>query len=356
GISRHAFHPERVVNSRGAGHYAVRFDVAVNAGLGGDHHIVSDGHMARYADLAGEDHVPAYFGASGKARLSAEESILSDLAAVSYLNEIVDFCAAVDARFSHGGPVDTGIGLNLDTIFDGHRPGLDYFVVRAIRLASEPEAIRPDNRAILQDHVVADANEFTYHCMRMGEEAVADPGPSVNHHVAFQHAVIPNLHSFLEDHVGTDGGSAAQFDLRGDDCRGMNARRRPVKRMEELEGLGKREVRIRRPQRGPAPQVLLRAGNDGRRACRLDFAQVLRIGKKSQFAGRGVVHSGNAGDLEFFRTFELAIKPCRNFTQFHGCLLFRVRAGEPPPGLSRQSTPKSARLAALRRLGNASND
>ena len=37
------------------------------------------------------------------------------------------------------------------------------------------------------------------------------------------------------------------------------------------------------------------------------------------------------------------------------CVIFGVRPGEQPPGLSRQSTPKPARLAAVRRPGNASD-
>ena len=37
------------------------------------------------------------------------------------------------------------------------------------------------------------------------------------------------------------------------------------------------------------------------------------------------------------------------------CVIFRARPGEQPRGMSRQSTPKPARLAAVRRLGNASH-
>ena len=35
------------------------------------------------------------------------------------------------------------------------------------------------------------------------------------------------------------------------------------------------------------------------------------------------------------------------------CVIFRAPPGEQPPGLSRQSTPEPARLAAVCRLGNA---
>jgi len=170
-----------------------------------------------------------------------------------------------------------------------------------------------------------------------------NPRPAVNHDMAFQHAVIPDLHSFFQHHVRADGRIPAQLDVRGDDCGGMNAPGRTIRRMEKLERLGKGEVGICRTQRGAPREVPVGAGNDGRRACGLDFAQVFGIGKKSQIVGCSLVHSSNAADFQVFRTFELAFKPRRHFTQFHGCLLLNVRVpGEPPPGLCRQSTPKSA--------------
>ena len=149
-----------------------------------------------------------------------------------------------------------------------------------------------------------------------------DFGPAINHHVALQHAIIADLDTVFDHHVRPDRRIPPKLDVRRDDGGGVNSRGRPVGSMEKLQGLGKREVGIRRAQRRPAPQILTRIGNDGGRAGGRELAKVPGISKESQLSGSGFVHARHPRDFEFFRTLQPALKPDCNLTKFHLFLLF----------------------------------
>src|SRR5690348_7193127 len=158
-----------------------------NSALRGEHSAVADVEMSRGGGLSGHDATVADDGRAGEADLSAEQRVFADLASVSHLNEIVDFCAAADARFADGGAVNRAIGLNLDVVFDDGDAGLLHFVPAAVRFAREAEAVAADYHSVLENDAVADAAIFADDGMAVREEVVADAGAAIDADKTVQH-------------------------------------------------------------------------------------------------------------------------------------------------------------------------
>jgi hypothetical protein len=158
-------------------------NVVRDAALGYGYGAVSDFYVAADAYLAGQDHVVAYVGGARQAYLGAEQRVLSDGAAVAYMDEVVDFCAASDAGFAYAGSVDAGIGLDFGFALDGYVSGLEDFVPVVRVVLGEAEAVGAYDRAVLQDDVVSETAEFADYGMRVGEEIVAYGGSAINDYV-----------------------------------------------------------------------------------------------------------------------------------------------------------------------------
>ena len=75
---------------------------------------------------------------------------------MSYLNQIVDLCAAADTRLADTGAINAGICLHFDVTLQNRRSGLHDFVPRSEVMFCEAEAIGADNNAVMQHDVVAD--------------------------------------------------------------------------------------------------------------------------------------------------------------------------------------------------------
>ena len=126
-----------------------------DGGLGGKNDAVADGAVAGNANLAGEDDVVADDRRAGEAGLCAEERVLADAGTVANLDEIIDFCAVAYLGCAHGGAVDGGVGLHIDTAADADGAGLGDFLPLALCVFGEAEAVGADNDAVLERHKVA---------------------------------------------------------------------------------------------------------------------------------------------------------------------------------------------------------
>lgn len=120
-----------------------------NAALRGGHGAIADGAVPGNADLSGKDDMIANSGGSGEANLCAEERISTHRRTMTYLNEIIDLCPGLDARLSNGSPVDAGISLDFNVVFEDSRAGLKNLVPGSIGLFGKAEAICSYNDAIL---------------------------------------------------------------------------------------------------------------------------------------------------------------------------------------------------------------
>ena len=148
-----------------------------DAGLGGGDGSVADLTVASHAYLAGEDDILPNMGRACEADLGTEQSVLADRRAVTNLNQVVDFDAASDSRFAHAGPVDTGIGLDLNTVANDYRTGLRDFFPAAIVGFGEAEAIPTDDNAVLQQNMVAETAALADNSVGMSEKVITNHSP-----------------------------------------------------------------------------------------------------------------------------------------------------------------------------------
>src|SRR5579875_3295670 len=140
-----------------------------NSRLRADHYVVADGKMPRHPSLAGKNDVTAELGTSRQPHLSAEESVFTYVTAVSYLHEVIHLGPAAQARDPDASPIDAGVGLDFDVVLDHHRSWLNNLAVGAVGLTGEAKSIAAYDRAVLQNHVIADLHVFAYHRVRVGE-------------------------------------------------------------------------------------------------------------------------------------------------------------------------------------------
>src|SRR5208282_5691610 len=157
---------------------------------------------------------------------------------------VVNLHAAAQACLTHGGTIYATVGLDFHAVFDDDDAGLHDLVKRPIRARHEAEAIAADHYSVLKDHVVADADVLSHHGVGVSEQTIADFHPRVNHHEAFEHAIVTQLGAGFDDHIGADGRIAPQLRVWGDYGGGMNSCGRPLGWVENLERLGKRHIGI----------------------------------------------------------------------------------------------------------------
>src|SRR5258708_6600846 len=113
--------------------------------------------MASGAYLSSKNAAFANNGRTGESDLAAKHGVRADFAGVANQDQVVDFCAAADAGFADGCAVDGGVGLNFHVVFQDGRAGLRNFVPRAVFLFGEAEAVRSDDRSVLEQDAIADA-------------------------------------------------------------------------------------------------------------------------------------------------------------------------------------------------------
>ena len=206
--------------------------------------------MTGYADLAGQNDVFADGGGSGEADLGAKQRIGAYGRAVADLDEVVDLGAEVDAGLADGGAVDAGVGLDLDVVFDDCSAGLQDLVPGAVRLAGEAEAVGPDDSAVLQDDVVAEATVLAYDGVGVGEEVIAGAGVGVEDDVGEDGGVVADGDVVSDDGIGSDVGVGPDVGGGGDGGGGVDARWVGWGLVEELDGEGEGEVGVFDAERG----------------------------------------------------------------------------------------------------------
>jgi hypothetical protein len=162
----------------GSGGYVVG-DAALGYGYGA----VADFYVAADTYLSGQDYVVAYVGGAGQAYLGAEQRVVSDGAAVAYVDEVVDFCAASYAGLAYAGSVYAGVGLDLGVALDCDVAGLDDFVPAGGFVFRESETVAAYYGSILEQDVVPYVAEFSNYRVGVGEEIVAYGGSSIDDYV-----------------------------------------------------------------------------------------------------------------------------------------------------------------------------
>ena len=88
--------------------------------------------MVAYAGPASQNNITAYFGTSGNCRLRNYNTVRANSDIMRYLNEIINLSAATYASLAKFGPVDAGVGTNIDFIFDDNDAYVSDFSVFTI--------------------------------------------------------------------------------------------------------------------------------------------------------------------------------------------------------------------------------
>src|SRR5262249_1565365 len=94
---------------------------------------------------------------------------------VADLHEVVDLGPAADDGLAEGGPVDRGVGADLDVVLDADDPDLRDLAVAAA-VPDVPEAVRTDDRAGVEDAAVPDAAPVRSRRVRAGGGVLANGG------------------------------------------------------------------------------------------------------------------------------------------------------------------------------------
>src|SRR6202171_3892836 len=155
GVGGAALQPQAVIDGGSAADHGSGGYVVVDAALGYGYGSVADFYVAADAYLSGQDYVVAYVGSASQAYLGAEKRVVSDGAAVAYVDEVVNFCAAADAGLAYAGAVDAGAGLDLGVALSYYVAGLDDFVPAGGFVLGESEAVAAYYGAVLQQDVVS---------------------------------------------------------------------------------------------------------------------------------------------------------------------------------------------------------
>src|SRR5271155_255002 len=208
--------------------------------------------MASCADLAGKNAAIADVRGTGKADLAAEQRVFSYFAGVAALHEIVNFRAAADLRLADRGAVNGGVSLDFDVIADDGGARLTHFVPMAVRFAREAEAVAADDHPVLQQDAMAEAAILANAGVGVGEEIVADARAAINRDETVQDRVTTDLDVFVNETVGADVRADSDPGGACDDGRSVHARGVVRRGMEQLDGAGEIEIRVRRTKRGDA--------------------------------------------------------------------------------------------------------
>ena len=134
---------------------------------------------------------------AGQPGLRADQRVLADVRGVADLDQIVHLGSVADPRLAHRCPVDAGVGLHVHAVAQPHRPRLRNLLPVALLVLGESEAVRADDDAVFQRHVVAQNAVLPHHGVSMGKEMAA------------------RLDARIEHHVGQQRGMSAQLDAAG---------------------------------------------------------------------------------------------------------------------------------------------
>jgi hypothetical protein len=91
GVGGAALQPQAVIDGGSAADHGSGGNVVGDAALGYGYGSVADFYVAADTYLPGQDYVVAYVGRAGQAYLGAEQRVVSDGAAVAYMDQVVDF-------------------------------------------------------------------------------------------------------------------------------------------------------------------------------------------------------------------------------------------------------------------------
>src|SRR5208282_4684865 len=276
-----------VIDRRGAAHHRSRGYVVRNAALGYRDRPVANLHVPADAYLSCQDGIVTHVGRAREADLGAEQRIVSDGAAMSHMDQVVDLGPAPDTRLADARPVDAAVGLDLGVALDDDRARLDDLVpapsllVILVFVLSEAKTVAANDSSVLQQHVVSEPAELAHDGVRVGEEVLAYRHSAIDDNVGEQNGIVSDDRAFVDHYVGAEVRVPAQLHRGMNDRGGMDSWGVARWLVEKLDGLGPCQIRILAAQhsRGDGGKVL--GDDDGRGPRRLRRRIVFRVRDES---------------------------------------------------------------------------
>ena len=214
--------------------------------------------MAGHTNLARQNNVLSNPATARQTGLAAEQGILTNVAGMPHLDEVIHLRAPAEPGYAHRGAVDAGICLHFDSVLDDNRSSLNDLVIGAVSLAGESESVTANNGAVLQDDIIANLHILSNDGVGVGEKTVPDSCATINHDMALDDAIVTDFNTSLNHHIRANRGITAQLGFRSYDCGWMNAGLRAFRWIEKLERLCKIQIGIGGPQNGAAGVWVLR--------------------------------------------------------------------------------------------------
>ena len=126
--------------------------------MSAQHYTFFDARVFADPHLASQDDILLDHDTAGEPGLSSHHYVISDLAVVSDVHQIVDFSAPPDAGDFERSPIDRRVGSNLHIICDFEAPYLRKLLIGSIRRVSDiTEAIAAENRSGMNDYSIAES-------------------------------------------------------------------------------------------------------------------------------------------------------------------------------------------------------
>src|SRR5690348_16732490 len=144
---------------------------------------------------------------------------------MAYVYEVIDLRPAANACLLERAPIDSGIGADLDIIFDNQPSDLGKFLIVPRRaVANVAETVAAQYRTCMDHHAVAQA------CARVNRYIGIDLALAPNFDACANGAsgadscALTDLHRFVDDGAGLDAHGGPDFRRRMNDSRGVNSR------------------------------------------------------------------------------------------------------------------------------------
>ena len=142
--------------------------------------------MARNIDSVTERRAASDTDLRGEATIFSNDNVVCDL------DEIIQFGAAFNQRFSKCRSINSSIRSNFNIVFNDHGSDLGDFVV-SVANGCESEAVAANNCAAVDDHPVADGYLFSDTDMWIDKTISADLGSFADVDKGLNNGIISNF-------------------------------------------------------------------------------------------------------------------------------------------------------------------
>ena len=283
------------------------------------------------------------------------------------LDQVVELHAAADDGRVGLGPVDAGVGADLDVVFDDHVAQLGDLVESAGGIGHESEAVGADYCAGVEDAAAAHRAPFVDLHPGVEDRPLADGDPAAQIDLRVDLAAAADPHALLDDREVADvalfAHGGALFD-RGAGADALAAGLGGVVHLEQLEDAGSGVGHLDEGGRNGLRRCEIAVHQDDGRLGRIEKGFVFRIGQVGQRAGLSLLDRGDGVHRRGLVAYDLAAQKSGDHfsSEFHhgltfswgfvrGIFRFRCLREGTPPRCGRTRAPRGPSMTRCRPRG-----